>query len=203
MKRALFIYILSFSLFLSLPTLIFAQSPLPGSFRERLEELRRQRQELIEQRREELLKRRQEIREGSATRQAQLQQKVVERIKIVFSMILRRYQAALVRLDKIANRIASRIDKLKAKGVNTAAAEAKLAEAERLGAAAGVSIEDAKAKIEAIDASSLAVRDAVKLSREAVRSAKKALFEYHKALAAAIRELKAAKALREGTTSAD
>ena len=158
--------------------------------------------EKIEEKRQEFSAKREDLRENIATRQAQNRQRAVERIKTVFGKILVRADAALVRLDKIADKIASRIDKLKAKGVNTSSAEAKLAQAEAMGAAAANAINDAKLKVEAIDSSSSSVRDAVHAASQAVRDAKKALFDYHKALVAVLRELKASIDLREGTNGA-
>lgn len=172
---------------------------------DRLSEMREKRMEIQEkyqQRKEEFRQRRENLRERVATRQAVSRQKVIERIKIVFGNILDRLDKALARLDKIAERIATRIDKLKEKGVDTSAAEAKLADAEVMGAAAAGAISDAKLKVEQIDSSSLAVKDAVHAASEAVKGAKAALFDYHKALVAALRELKASRDLREGTESA-
>jgi len=180
------------------------------NFQQKLLELRNKREqftekqlEKVEQLKERIGTRSAENKERVATRQAQARKKVVERIKSVFGKILKRYTAALQRLDKIADRIASRIDKLKAKGVNTAKAEAGLTEAEKLGAQAKVAIDDAQAKIAAIDPASTTVKDAVHQSVDAVKAAKKALFSYHKGLVAAIRELKAVANLKEATNEAD
>ena len=173
---------------------------------EKLQELRLNREELKKQnqeRQEQRITVRDDFKERVATKQAEVKQRVVEKIKTIFTKILERLNAALARLDKIAERIASRIDKLKAKGINTAVAEAKLAEAEKLGAAAATAIDSAQAQINAIDSSSTNVREALHAAQEAIRSARKALFDYHKALVTAIRELKAAATLREGTSEAD
>ena len=109
----------------------------------------------------------------------------------------------MARLDKIAQRIATRIDKLKARGVDTSSAESALLAAETKGLAAAAAIENAQAQIDAIDPTSASVRDAVHSARDAIGSAKKAVGEYHKALVSAIRNLKAAHDLREGTESAE
>lgn len=175
-------------------------------FEDRLKELREDRQrklESLQEKQQELLQKRQDLKEKIATRQAELRQKVIERIKSVFTKILKRYDAALARLDKIADRIATRIDKLKAKGVDTSAVQAKLTEAEGLGTAAAQAIADAQAQVSAINENSTTVKDAVHAAGAAIRSAKKALFDYHKGLVAATRELKAAAALKEGTGGAN
>ncbi|OGD98133.1 hypothetical protein A3A49_01625 [Candidatus Curtissbacteria bacterium RIFCSPLOWO2_01_FULL_38_11b] len=188
--------------------LVFAQTG--ETVQDRLENVRENRLEILgrqkqkrENIRENVQETRQDIREKVATKQAELRAKVVERIKNVFSKILRRLNAALVRLDKIAQRVATRIDKLKARGVDTSAAEAALLNAEGKGSAAAVSIENAQVQIEVIDPTSSTVRDAVHAARAAVGGAKDALKAYHKALVLAIRELKSAHDLREGTESAE
>lgn len=177
-------------------------SDLPN-FRDRLSDLRELRQEKLDQIRARYEERREEIKEKVATRQAEARQRVVERIKKVFAKILKRFEAALTRLDRLAERIATRIDKLKDKGVDTTVAENKLAEAEAFGSAAAQAIVDSQAAIDAIDSSSTTVRDAVGAARDTVRGAKRALKNYHKALVEAIRELKAARDLREATEDAD
>lgn len=198
--KTIFPILFSIILFGGLVSSAYAQTELEGSssVQEHLMIMREKRLEI----KEKFQEKRENIREKIATRQAQNRQRVVERIKTVFGKILNRLDAALVRLDKIADRIATRADKLKARGVDTSAAESKLAEAEKAGAVASDAISNAKLAVEAIDASSLGVKDAVHAGAQAVRDTKKALFNYHKALVVAVRELKAAADLREGTDSA-
>ena len=177
-----------------------------GSFQGKLDKLREERierrQNLIE-RHKQLQKRRQESREKIATKTAEVRKRVVARIKTVFLKILGRYEAALARLDKIVQRIASRIDKLKARGVDTSQAEAALVSAEGLGANAAQSIEDAKLKVDAIDPESASVKDAVMTAKDAVKSAKQALKDYHQGLVKAIRLLKASSDLRSTEESGE
>lgn len=183
---------------------ILAQNP--AGFEDRLHEIRQKRQEILERqkdKRENLEERKQDIREKIATKQAELRARSVEKIKSVFSKILNRLNAALARLDKIAQRIATRIDKLNERGVDTSAAQAALLAAETKGSVAAVAIDNAQAQIDAIDPASSTVKDAVHAARNAVSSAKGALKEYHKVLVEAIRKLKSAADLREGTESAD
>lgn len=198
-------FLLLFLLIIFSRTSVFANTEsFSESAADRLNEMREKRMEIQEkyqQRREKFRQSRENLRERVATRQAASRQKVIERIKVVFGNILDRLDKALARLDKIAERIATRIDKLKEKDVDTSAAEAKLADAEVAGAAAAGAISDAKLKVEQID-SSATVKDAVHAASEAVKGAKAALFSYHKALVAVLRELKASRDLREGTESA-
>ena len=187
------------------PYSLASEEETEGPVQERLHDLRERRNATIEnfeRRLDELRQKRDDLRERVATRQAQNRQNVVSRIKTVFGNILSRFDAAMARLDKLADRIASRIDKLKERGVDTSIAEAKLAEAEKAGLAANSAINNAKLAVEAIDASSVSVKDAVHAATPAVKDAKKALFDYHKALVAVLRELKAAASLREGTNGA-
>jgi len=210
MKRFLFIAIpfLVFSLSVFAP--VYAHDVLGNqdSAHVRLEMLREKRQEKLDQlaneRQEKLQKLQQkkdELREKIATKQAELRTRTVSRIKEVFLKILQRMETALGRLDKVADRIATRIDKLKAEGVDTTAAETQLAEAEQLGSDAGAAIDSAQGAVEAIDPDSSTVRDAVMSAKEAIMGAKQALKNYHKALMETVRELKLAKDSGEGSDS--
>lgn len=208
MKKILLPLFLTLFLCILSSSIVFAEpaNTSATNAEEKLQELRLKREELKKQNQERQEQRittvRDDFKERVATKQAEVRQKVVERIKTIFTKILKRFNAALARLDKIAERIASRIDKLKNRGVDTSKAETALAGAESLGAKAASAISDAQVKIDAIDAQSASVVDAVHAARSAVQSVKQALFDYHKGLVAAIRELKAANVLREGTNSA-
>jgi DNA repair exonuclease SbcCD ATPase subunit len=197
MKKALIIFF-SLVLVFNLSTVVLAQGDEhPGdNIQDRLEDLREKRDENKQRRQDRLEELRRDVREKVATRQAQAKTRVLEKIKEIFGKIINRYNAALARLDTISERIASRIDKLNEKGVDTSEAEAKLFEAEEAGFAAQGLIEDAKASVDAIDTSSDSVRDFVQVAKGAVRSAKKGLFDYHKALVETIRLLKASSDLR-------
>ena len=207
---------LSVKLFLSivfLPLLVFVISGQvlaieSGSAKLKLEELRGKRQEQIEKFREnkqeaveKLKMRRDELKDKEASRRAEVKQKVAQKIKDLLLRVVIHQEKTLSRLDKIAEKIASRIDKLKAKGVNTQAAEAKLALAELEATGAALAIAVSRSTVEALDPASMD-KAAVEAAKEALRNSKKELFDYHKALVATIVELKASKALREGTGAA-
>lgn len=171
-----------------------------------LEQLRQKRQEErlgLQEKREEIQQRRQEVKDKVQERLDEVKQNIAIRIKSIFGVFVRRLNAAQARLDKIAERIASRIDKLKAKGVDTTVMEQALANAEVKGAQSAQAIQEATATIEAIDTASMGARDSMKEAKEAVHGAKAALKEYHRALVATIRLLKASSALRESTQEAD
>ena len=209
MIRAVRFLILSAFVFPMVVTPVVAHEDNEGdtnNAQHRLEDLRVKRDEAkqrLQDRREEIQQKRDETGDKVEERLEIAKQKIAERIKKVFAVIVRRLNAALVRLDRIAERIATRIDKLNERGVNTTAAEEALASAEVLGAGAAQAVGDASAAIEAIDTTDLSVREAMHAAKDAIGAVKDALKAYHKGLVAAIRELKASAALREATEGAE
>lgn len=147
--------------------------------------------------------RQQDLRDNSATRQAELRQRAVGRIKGVFDKILSRFQAALERLDKIAAKLQSRINKLKEKGIDVSNAESILETCSTKKGLAEAAVADSKTRVAAIDASSQTVRQSVKTAVDAIHSAKKAIRDYHKCLADVTRNLKASQKSREATHEAE
>jgi hypothetical protein len=203
MKRSALLILLAASLFVFSLTPVFAQSSLGeehDGIRARLEVLREKREDFREVKQD--IKSRVGLTGKVASEAAGLRQKTVSGIKVVFENILSRFDAALLRLDKIANRIASRFDKLSAGGVNTSVAQAALLNAENLGASAKKSIDKAKSNVAAIDASSTTVRDAVHTAVASVKEAKVALQAYQKSLVSALKNLKAVNNSKEGSSGA-
>lgn len=112
-----------------------------------------------------------------------------------------RFRAALAHLHNIADRIASRIEKLKTAGVDTATAEAELSEAE-------AAIADAEADVQAVADYVASISDVSepKTVRDTipglVRAANQGVKAAHKALMEAARALSnAAKQFRTSTTT--
>lgn len=199
MKRSALPILLGLFLFALSISPVFAQNAVPGAgvVSSQLEQLREKRHEFREFKKDA----RERVGIGkAASGAAGLRQKAVEAIKTAFENILSRFDAALLRLDKIANRIAARIDKLNSKGVDTSAAKAALLNAEKSGAAAKQAIDKAKSDVSAIDTTST-VKDAVHSAVASVKAAKGSLMSYQKALVLAVRNLKAASGLREGSES--
>lgn len=204
-KKVIFV----FSAIIFLSIFVIPVSAANDTTRDKLEQLRLKREEIhdlqkerindIRQKQKEV---RQDLREKVATRAAELKTKAVGSIKDAFLRMLKKHEERLARLDAIAEKIATRIDKLKERGVNTSAATAKLATAEGLGTAAESALADAKTKVEAIDPNSSTPRDAVAAAKSAVQSSRQALMAYHKSLVEVLRELKSSNALREGSGSA-
>lgn len=203
MKKSALPILLAVSLFVFSLTPVFAQGSLSGEqggIRSRLEQLREKRAELHE------IKQNVISRVGMngrvASEAAGLRQQTVDGIKIVFENILSRLDAALSRLDNIANRIASRIDKLTAKGVNTSVVQAALLNAENTGANAKKVIDKAKADVAAINSSSTTVSDAVHIAVASVKEAKVALQGYQKSLVSVLKNLKVVNNSNEGSSGA-
>lgn len=203
MKKSALLVLLVASLFVFSLTPVFAQSSSGeehGGIRARLETLREKREELREFKQD--IKSQIGLNGKVASEAAGLRQKVVINIKAVFENILLRFDVALLRLDNIANRIATRIDKLSASGVNTSAAQTALLNAENAGASAKKAIDKAKLDVASIDASSTTVRDAVHSALASVKDAKLALQAYQKSLIAVLKNLKIVGNSKEGSQGA-
>lgn len=142
----------------------------------------------------------QDIKDKEASRRAEFNQKAREAVMRGLNNIRIHLYAYLDRLDKIAGKIETRIAKLKAMGVDTSIAERKLVESRLLREAAKTAVDKAAADIGG--ASSIAdIKSSLQIMNGSIRLAKNALFAYHKGLVGAIRELKAARDLREATGS--
>jgi hypothetical protein len=138
---------------------------------------------------------------STAGRGAEMREKMAERrgeiLKRITNQMILRMNAAIERLAKLADRIDSRIVKLKEKGVDTAKAEAniaiartKIADAKAAVAAAGNGVESASIQADA-SASSTKPSDPGKTVREALTQARTAVFAAHKAIVDALTSLKA------------
>lgn len=134
--------------------------------------------------------RREEVRERVTERRG-------EALRALANVMVKRLEAALAREVKLADRIDSRIVKLKANGVVTTEAEAKIAiartkmtEAQTAVAAAKTQIDTAVTTANATG-STTAIKDAGKEVREQMQIAREALVAAHKALVAAVESLKA------------
>ena len=131
-----------------------------------------------------------EFRTKIATREAAFKQKFAKRVKEILTSHVKHQQKVLARLDAIAVKIQTRIDKLNSQGVDTTAASAKLSEAKTMGVVASAAVDTAKTKVDAIDTSSTDVRSQAQEARDAVKAARKTLFDYHKGLVAVLVEIK-------------
>lgn len=117
-------------------SLAFAQENIPNTTNERqanLEERAAEMQENIQNRatgtNETAAERQVERQAVADERRAALTERLQERFTNLAANMSNRMEAAITRLSNIANRLESRIDKLQANNVDTAAAEATLASA--------------------------------------------------------------------------
>lgn len=146
----------------------------------------------MEDRRGEIEQKRAEMKNDMQGRMANIMQKQGERV-------IKRLEAALERLNNIAGRIDSRIDKLGEKGVNTTKAKADLVIAKTKIDAAKVKLGAAKTAIIGImsDTGTAAtstpgamMSGKITLIKEQVRGVEEALKDAHKALVLVITDLK-------------
>lgn len=162
------------------------------------QELKDKKQEL----KQDFNEKKDELKEKEASKRAELKNKKLELVKKRFAYLSRHLNAYLLRLDKISGKISARITKLNTKGIDTSKGQAKLAEAKALRDLAKNAIDKA-----IIDAQSVAgssdIQAATNTAVASIKDAKTALFNYHKKLVEAARELKASRELREGTGSAE
>jgi hypothetical protein len=198
--------LVAFSVFcfaFSLPTVTFARDLVQESSGSSgaqgiRQEIKDKRQEI----RQDFQEKKDDLKEKEASRMAELKAKRVEMLKKRFTFLSRNINAYLERLDKISGKISARILKLQAMGVDTSKAQAKLDESKALRDIAKTAVNKA-----IIDAQSVAGATDIKAATEkamvSIRDAKTAIFNYHKKLVEATRELKAARELREGTGSAE
>ena len=162
------------------------------------QELKDKKQEL----KQEFKEQKDELKEKEASKRAELKAKKLEMVKKRFAYLSRHLDAYLLRLDKISGKISARIAKLNTKGIDTSKGQAKLEEAKVLRDLAKNAIDKAIIDAQSV-ASSADVKAATDKAVASIKDAKTALFNYHKKLVEATRELKASRELREGTSSAE
>ncbi len=192
-----------FAFVFSLTTVTFARGSVQESSqssggRELKQELKDKKQEL----RQDIKDKRGEQKEKEASKRAELKEKKLEIVKKRFAYLSRHLNAYLLRLDKISGKVSARITKLNARGVDTSKGQAKLEEAKVLRDLAKTAID--KAIIDAQSVASAAdIKAATDKALASIKDAKTALFNYHKKILEATRELKSSRELREGTGSAE
>ena len=158
------------SLFLALPLLSFsAVFAKDGSFsaRPNAGKIYEKREEI----KEDILEKKTEIREKRATH-----------IKEKFSLVLKRYVAADERLDKISEKIQTRINKFKDRGIDVTSAQTALDSCDTNDAAVANAILIATSSVEALDPSSEDIRSQVDAAHNSLKNVRQALRNYHKCL---------------------
>ena len=153
----------------------------------RAEELRQRREDLLEQART----RRASTAEATAERRAALSERVQERIRNLAANMSNRMEAAIGRLENIADRIDRRIDKIEDQGVDVSGAQEKLAQARSSLSDAETLLLDIDALVHAA-ASAETPRETWAGVRQVYLDTKTAILSAHQSLRATLEELKAA-----------
>lgn len=187
MKKTLLVFILSFIFVFSATVSVFAIEDSTSTINSKRSDVQ-----------EQVMQKKADVRERVATKEAEFRQKRVGIIKELLLKVVKRLSAAHERLDKISARIQSKIDKLKAEGVDVSSAQAALDLCDAKSAAVGAGITDATSKIDAIDPNSTSVKDQVKAAEASVRSAKRSVGAYHKCLVDSTKTLRILIGNREG-----
>lgn len=172
-------------------------APRPGMMKEEFKERRANIASTTKERKDELKTRFEERRERIAA-------SAKERAKAHMGRVVKRLEAAVERFLKLAERIASRIEKLSAAGIDMTKAKELLATAEAKIAEADRAVATLKSAIDAALAGENP-REVFAEVKEKVRLAIEAVKEAHRALVAAIREVKAKGGVRadSAATSVD
>ena len=179
---------------------------LPANMENRMErrdEMRNKLKERASSTRENIEERRGEMR-------TRMQERRSDILKREAAQVIKRMHAAIDRFTKIADRIDSRITKMKEKGVDTGKAEASVAIARTKITEATAAVANAEASIASAadnadaSASTTASSDAGKPVREALQKARVAVEAARKALVEAVESLRAnVKVEIHATTTAD
>ena len=161
--------------------------------RQRAEERREAVRQRIEQRRDAIQTRVELRREKIATRVAEIRRRVAEHRKVLirrfFKRMLRRFEAATVRLGRIADRIESRLDKMEAREIDVSGLREDLADVrDDLSVAEGL-LDGLEAKVEELLASD-DPKAAFGIVRDTVLETRDMLKDIHKQFVEIIRQMK-------------
>lgn len=160
-----------------------------------------ERREAVKERVDE---RRAAVKEKVDERKAAVKEKVDAKrkaqIKQIAERTIKRLSAAVLRLEKLSDRLESRLDKLSAGGVDVSKSKELLAAARAKIAEAKAGIDEAKAEIETA-LSSESPKEAFQKVREITGAANEKLKEAHKALVSAISSASAKGGLKKATTT--
>ena len=137
---------------------------------------------------------REERKENRVDERMQRQREI---IKAHFTKMMRRLDAAVLRLEKLAARMDTRIDKLTAKGVDMTKAKEKMTIARGKIADAKQAIADARTAADAL-VNSEKPKELFGDIRKLIKKAEQTVKDAHRALVEALREIKASAGLRDG-----
>lgn len=129
-----------------------------------------------------------EIREKIATKTAEMREKFRSNVKERFGKVVEHLVKHEERLYKIAEKIQSRLDKAKEKGVDITTLQAALDSCNSQKPAIAAAITDASVKVEAIDTEG--TNDgAIRAAQASIKGAKEKLVTYHKCLVGVVRDI--------------
>lgn len=195
-KKLLTVSLISlFAVFLSI-NVVFATDSVVGT---RFEQFR----EKMQEKRDKLEQKRSELKEKMASKQAELREKRRGFIRETLLKIIKHLVNAQNRLNKIADKIANRLEKVKARGVDTTAWQASLESCRSHNSSVDAAIAAAKAKVEAIDVSVTEFNGSVREARDSILAARRELNSYRACLVDVMRQINLSRDLREASESAD
>lgn len=147
-------------------------------FEDRKQEIQQKKDEFREKKegiKGEIEARKEEIKAKVEERREAVAEKVKERLDKFMQNVIERFSAAQDRLEELANRIDSRLQKMEAEGVNVSSQKTKLAEAKAKIAALGTSIATLETKSkEVVSGDTRALYPELKTSVEGVKAEIKA-----------------------------
>lgn len=196
MKRVIAVFALSLVLSIFSISAVQAEDSSGSSIGDRLKEKREERLDKFQEKGEAL-------KDKFASKASDIREKRRAKIKEVFNKILNHLGNASERLTKITAKIQNRLDKIKAKGIDTTSWQTALDACKQNKSSIEAAIADAKSKIDAVDEQATGASEQVKVAREAVAGVKVELHNYKKCLVDVTRQIKASKDLRGASESAN
>jgi len=151
---------------------------------------------------EEMKEKRDALSERRDEQRGKLREAAARRIESFFARMYKRFEAAVERLDQLAIRIGSRIEKLKERGIDTSKSESLLATGKTRIQEAKDILLDVKGTDTAITESDTP-KDVFMNVRDELKRAKEALKEAHAALVQSIRALKASAGINKTDDESD
>lgn len=137
----------------------------------------------------ELESKKENIRNKLEQKKKDLKDKRFQGFLVRIEKILAERRDALNRLDLIAGKIQTRIDKLKAAGTDVSATQAALNACSTTKAAASKAISDSEASVSSIDLNAANAKDLAKAQVAAIQQGNSALKSYHSCLKNAAKSL--------------
>ncbi|MBI2599115.1 hypothetical protein HYW40_02775 [Candidatus Curtissbacteria bacterium] len=158
-----------------------------GEIREKREDIRDTRKERREEIKERLQAKRVELKERFEKKRKELKDKRFERIVERFRKIANIRREALARLDALADKIQSRIDKLEEAGIDVSAMQAALDACEATKSGADAAIDDSENSSAAVDFDAANAKGLAQAQVAAIRQSNGALKSYHSCLVGVIK----------------